>query len=112
MPNFLSAEHLAVERRDPVLVLCLGRNLQGRDPCLDFCLEQNGSVQVDEREGAAYARMDFEMVAVFDKEVCRGEPAEIVQCVRATSASTAKTASRAILFSIEQWILRILSPNR
>lgn len=43
----LFVHHLAVERDNPVLVPCLGRNPQGRDAGLDLGLVQDSSVQVD-----------------------------------------------------------------
>ena len=69
------AHHLAVKSRNPVLVHCRGRNLQGRKSLTNSRLVQHRSVQVDKGKHSAQTRLDFEMVAVYSKVVCGGKPA-------------------------------------
>ena len=71
------AHHLAVERRNPVLVLCLDRNLHARETLLDFGLVQHRSVQVDKGKHSAQTRLDFKILPIHGKVIRRRKSAQI-----------------------------------
>ena len=66
---FLPANHLAVQRGDPVLVVGRSRNIERLRTCTDLLFEEDVAIEVHEPEHASSLALDGNPVVVESVEV-------------------------------------------